>query len=326
MSLPALDVQAVSHSYGDRPALRGVSLQVQPGTLLGILGPNGGGKTTLFRVISTLLQPTSGQAHVFGFDTSREPSAVRRRIGMVFQTPALDEELTVRENAMTSAALYGLSGEGLKGRFASLAAAFDLSERTSDRVRTLSGGLKRRADLLRGLLHKPDLLLLDEPTTGLDPAARRTFWEILARLKRAEGTTMLAATHLMEEAEICDEVAIIDAGCIIARGTPSALRSQLGEEALWLESEQPSELEHRIRSHFGFETRIVGSYVQVTSDNVISLVAPLHESLGQLIDAATVRRPTLEDVFLHLTGHVIDGVHQQPEADRATPVLSESRR
>lgn len=307
MTSPALEIHSVSHSYGDRVALREVSLRLEPGKLLGLLGPNGSGKTTLFRVISTLLRPSSGNATVFGHDTSADPDSVRRLLGVVFQTPALDEELTIQENAFTSAALYGLSGTQLVRRFEFLSEEFGVADRLEQRVSTLSGGLKRRADLLRGLLHTPGLLLLDEPTTGLDPAARRAFWDILGRLRRTEGTTMVAATHLMEEAEQCHQIAIIHEGRILEVGEPAALRATLGGSSIWLETENAEVLRDQINLHFGVEGRIVGRSLLVSHSDVYELLPRLHESLGGLIDAATIRNPTLEDVFLSLTGRSISG-------------------
>ncbi len=312
MASTALDIQAVSHSYGSRVALRDVSLKVEPGVLVGLLGPNGGGKTTLFRIISTLLRPSSGRAEVFGHGTVDEADAVRRRIGMVFQTPALDEELTIRENAFTSAALYGLSGAPLVRRFEFLSDAFNIADRSEQRVKTLSGGLKRRADLLRGLLHSPSLLLLDEPTTGLDPGARRAFWETLTKLRRTDGTTMLAATHLMEEAEACDYIAIIDQGRIVDTGAPAALRAKLGGPSVWLETEDPVALYDLVQARFAVAGRIIGGTVQIEHDTPYELLPRLYESLGELIEAATIRSPTLEDVFLSLTGRPIDS---DPDAD-----------
>ncbi len=311
---PALKIRSVSHRYGDRPALRDVSLEVPPGILLGVLGPNGGGKTTLFRIISTLLVPTEGHVSVFGSDPVADPNAVRRRIGMVFQNPALDAELTIRENAATNAALYGIAGRKMRDRVEALAADFKLTERLDDRVSTLSGGLQRRADLLRGLLHQPDLLLLDEPTTGLDPAARRNFWDLLSDLKAEHGTTMITATHLMEEAERCDRVAVIDEGRIIAEGRPAELRARLGDESLWLDTSDAPALADAVADRFGFETRIVGHAVQVVHDTPYGVVASLHDSFGGLIESATIRRPTLEDVFLHLTGKRIHDVGEHDAA------------
>ena len=318
---PALEIRSVSHRYGDRPALRDVHLDVPPGILLGVLGPNGGGKTTLFRIVSTLLKPTAGSVSVFGSDPAIDPNAVRRRISMVFQNPALDPELTIRENAATSAALYGITGREMRRRVEQLAADFDIADRIDDRVSTLSGGLQRRADLLRGLLHQPELLLLDEPTTGLDPAARHTFWETLSGLKAEHGTTMIAATHLMEEAERCDRVAIINEGRIIAEGRPAELRARLGDESLWLEASEAQVLADAVSDRFGFETRIVGRTVQVVHERPYSVLASLHESFGGAIESATIRRPTLEDVFLHLTGRRIHDIAE----DADTAVTSHER-
>ncbi len=307
----ALETHAVSHAYGDRVALREVSLSIERGQLIGLLGPNGSGKTTLFRVISTLLRPTSGNAKVFGHDTVSDPDEARRRLGVVFQTPALDDELTIRENVYTSAALYGMSGAALVRRFESLAEVFDLTDRTEQRVNTLSGGLKRRADLLRGLLHSPGLLLLDEPTSGLDPIARRAFWDTLSRLRRSEGTTMLVATHLMEEAEQCDQIAIVDEGRILEMDEPAALRDRLGGDSIWLETDKAVILRDHILTRFGVEGRIVGNLLQVSDETVFELLPRLHEAFGDLIEAATIRKPTLEDVFISLTGRRIsDGLDE----------------
>lgn len=318
----AVDVRAVSHSYGRHVALRDVSLRVEPGILFGLLGPNGGGKTTLFRILSTLLRPSGGSAFVFGHNVATDPAEIRRRIGMVFQSPALDEELTIRENAATSAALYGLKGEALAKRVDRLARSFHIHDRAGHRVKTLSGGLKRRADLLRGLLHRPDLLLLDEPTNGLDPGARRAFWDTLAALRRTEGTTMIAATHLMEEAERCDQVAIINNGALIAFGTPAELHATLGSSSVWLEAADPVGLADVIQSRFGFNARIVGGSVQIEHEDPYAVLPRLHDAFGSAIDAATVRRPTLEDVFLHLTGRRID----DEEAPRRQMALSAEER
>ncbi|PSQ84334.1 MAG: ABC transporter ATP-binding protein [Bacteroidetes bacterium QH_2_63_10] len=250
MAVPAVDIQGVTHRYGTHRALRNVTLQVAPSTLYGLLGPNGSGKTTLFRVLSTLMPPSEGRARVFGLDTAREPGAVRRRIGTVFQDEALDE------------------------------------------------GLRRRVDLARGLLHQPDLLLLDEPTSGLDPAARRTFWTAMQRLRTAEGTTLLVATHLMDEAERCDRVGILSDGTLVADGAPDALKADLGDETLWLETDAPTLLRDRIEAQFGVPTRIVGATVQVAPSDPPTFLSALYEVLGDRIRSATLRTPTLEDVFM----------------------------
>ncbi len=294
----AVHVQGVTHRYGSHVALREVSVQVDPGALYGLLGPNGSGKTTLFRILSTLMPPSEGGASVFGLDTTQDAEAVRQRLGVVFQDPALDENLTVRENLRFQASLYGLHGADRRERIDHLLDRFDVADRADDAVSDLSGGLRRRADLARGLLHRPDLLLLDEPTTGLDPAARRSFWTAIRRLREEEGTTLLLATHLMDEAERCDRVGILSDGALVADGAPDALKAKLGDETLWLETDDPAGLCDRIDARFGVPTRIVGSMVQVAPPDPAAFFSRLYEALGARIRSATLRTPTLEDVFM----------------------------
>ena len=302
----AVDIADVTHRYGDHVALRGVTLGVAPGALFGLLGPNGGGKTTLFRILSTLLRPSEGAARVFGLDVTAQPADVRRRLGVVFQQPALDEGLTVAENLRFHGALYGLAGARLRDRIDELLRAFGIGDRAGDRVKTLSGGLQRRADLARGLLHAPDLLLLDEPTTGLDPVARSAFWQALARLRQREGTTMLVATHLLEEAEPCDAVGILDRGRLVASGTPGALKDALGGETLWLDADDAETLADRIQAQFGLDAQAVGAKVQISHPEAHTLLASLYEAFERQIQSATVRRPTLEDVFMVHAGYRLD--------------------
>lgn len=314
MAHPAVDIRNLTHRYGDHEALRDVTLEVPQGRLFGLLGPNGGGKTTLFRILSTLIHPTEGEARVFGHHTVDEPGAVRKSLGVVFQQPALDDELTLTESLRYHAALYGLRGAEARSRIATLLDTFGLAARTGDRIRTLSGGLQRRADLARGLLHRPPLILLDEPTTGLDPAARHAFWEALDLLRRDEGTTLFVATHLMEEAERCDEVAIIDHGRLVVHGPPEQLRGELGDETLWLQTPSPRPLADRIHAQFGVACTVVGSRVQVAHPEAHTLLSSLYEAFGDQVTSATVRRPTLEDVFLIHTGNPLD---------EQTPALAE---
>lgn len=300
---PAVTVESVTHRYGKHTALRDFSLKVKRGELLALLGPNGSGKTTLFRILSTLMPPSEGAARVFGAHTTEQPGAVRQLLGVVFQAPALDEALTVAENLRLHGALFGLSGEDLHERIDDLLGRFEVAERRSDRVETLSGGLRRRVDLARGLLHRPRLLLLDEPTAGLDPAARHAFWRHLNRLRRRDRTTFLVATHLMDEAERCDRVAILDRGRRVALGTPEALRTDLGERALWLTSPSPDALKQRIEAQFGLTARPVGEALQLVHEDAPALLTRLYDAFGDQIESATVRRPTLEDVFMARTGH-----------------------
>ncbi len=315
----AVDIQHVTHRYGEHVALQDVSLHVEAGALTGLLGPNGSGKTTLFRILSTLMPPSEGRAAVYGHDTAARPADVRRRLGVVFQEPALDEALSVEENLRLHAALYGLPRHVARARIAALLEQFDLSDRGADRVETLSGGLRRRADLARGLLHRPAVLLLDEPTSGLDPVARRTFWQHLGRLRRAEGTTLLVATHLMDEAERCDHVAILDRGRLVAAGAPADLKAALGDETLWLETPDPAALREHVRDQFGVEARLIGGAVQIAHPEAPALLAALYEALGERITSATVRRPTLDDVFMVHAGYRPDDPtagqpHVQPDA------------
>lgn len=302
----ALAVKNVSFAYGETLALRDVSFDVAPGTLFGVLGPNGSGKTTLFRIISTLLRPDRGTVVVGGRDVVADAASVRAAIGSVFQQPALDEELTVRENIRTAAALYGLRRADANRRIDLLSRNFDLTPRLDDRIGVLSGGLKRRADLIRGLVHSPDLLLLDEPTSALDPVARRSFWDYLSALRRTEGTTMIAATHLMDEAERCDMLAILDRGRLVGIGSPVELVERLGGEAIWIESERPEDAARAVEDRFGWSARVIGRTVQIRHRDPYAALAPLHDSLGSMIHSATIRRPSLEDVFVSLTGRRIE--------------------
>lgn len=302
----AVRIDEVTHDYGLQRALRAVSFEVPAGSLFGLLGPNGSGKTTLFRIITTLLRPTKGSVRVFGADTTQSAHRVRAQIGMIFQHTALDQDLTVRENVELHGALFGLDADEIDARLDALLDQLGLSDRRDDRVRTLSGGLRRRADLARGLIHEPRVLLLDEPTSGLDPIARRELWDHLKRLRANRSTTILLATHLMEEAERCDRVAIISEGRLATSGPPDRLKRELGRETLWLESDDPSDLHDRIEAQFGFDVRIIGDAVQVTHSEAHSVLSAIYEALEDDIRSATVREPTLEDVFMVSTGHPID--------------------
>ncbi len=306
MAEPAVSVQRVTHRYGDHVALCDVTFDVEAGSFFGLLGPNGGGKTTLFRILSTLLRPTEGTAAVFGADTARAPHAVRRKLGVIFQQPALDDELTVSENLRIHGALYGLGKRDLTRRIGTLLERFGLEKRARDRVKALSGGLQRRVDLARGLLHSPRLLLLDEPTTGLDPVARRSFWDALEPLRRDEGATIIVATHLLDEADACDRIGILDRGRLVALGSPEALKAELGDATLWLSADDPRALAESIRARLGFEARVIGAQVQVRHPDPPAILPALYETFGDALKSATVRTPTLEDVFMVHAGHALD--------------------
>ncbi|MBV8207837.1 MAG: ATP-binding cassette domain-containing protein, partial [Acidobacteria bacterium] len=218
-----IEVSDLVHRYGDRQALAGISFTVAPAEIFGLLGPNGSGKTTLFRILSTLMLPSAGRALVMGYDVAQEPRAVRMRIGVVFQAQSIDVKLTAEENLRHQGHLYSLSGRELTERIREMLQRVGLADRAGDRAETFSGGMQRRLELARGLLHRPSVLLLDEPTTGLDPGARRDLWQYLESLRDESGISVLVTTHLMEEAEHCNRLAIMNEGRIVALGTPAAL-------------------------------------------------------------------------------------------------------
>src|SRR5512146_2599369 len=239
-------VEDLSHRYNDRTALDGVSFDVRPAEIFGLLGPNGSGKTTLFRILSTLMLPSGGRAIIQGCDAATNPTGLRRHIGVVFQAQSIDIKLTAEENLRHVGHLYGLSGATLKARIAEMLGRVGLLDRAKDRAETFSGGMQRRLELAKGLLHRPSVLLLDEPTTGLDPGARRDLWQYLHILRDEEHVTVLVTTHLMEEAERCDRLAIMNEGNVVAWGTPTELKSEIGGDVLLLESGDPAALAQKI--------------------------------------------------------------------------------
>jgi ABC-2 type transport system ATP-binding protein len=282
-------------------ALDGLSLTVFPGEIFGVLGPNGGGKTTLFRILSTGLRPTAGTARVLGLDVMSQRARVREKIGVVFQHPSLDKELSLEENMIHQGRLYGLSGRFLHERVGELLGRLSLADRSRDRVKTLSGGLQRRGEVAKGLLQGPELLLLDEPSTGLDPGARRDLWAYLAELK-GEGVTVLVTTHLMEEAERCDRLLIVHRGRAVALGTPSALKEAIGGDVISAVTRDGEALARGIKNTFSLEASRVDGTVRVERARGHEFVPQLVEAFPGLIDAVSIGKPTLEDVFIHKTG------------------------
>src|SRR5215468_4437890 len=226
--MPIIRIEQLRHSYGQRAALKGISFDVLPGEIFGLLGPNGSGKTTLFRILSTLMLPTGGQALISGFDVARQADEVRPRIGVVFQEQSIDVKLTAAENLWHQGHLYGLRGSLLRDRIREMLGRVGLEDRAKEKVETFSGGMQRRVELAKGLIHRPSVLLLDEPTTGLDPGARRDLWLYLGSLRECEGVTVLVTTHLMEEAERCGRLAILSHGKLVGLGTPAELKSEIG--------------------------------------------------------------------------------------------------
>lgn len=296
-------VEGLSHRYGERVALDGVSFDVRPAEIFGLLGPNGSGKTTLFRILSTLMLSSGGRALVAGFDAAAQPAGVRRRIGVVFQAQSVDVKLSAAENLWHQGHLYGLSGAGLKQRVAEMLGHVGLADRAGDRLETFSGGMRRRVELAKGLLHRPSVLLLDEPTTGLDPGARRDVWLYLDHVRESEGVTVVVTTHLMEEAERCDRLAILNEGKLVALGTPAELKAQIGGDVIVLEARDAEALAARIRDRFGAAPAVIENKVRLERANGHRFAAELSEAFPGEFDAITVAKPTLEDVFIDRTGH-----------------------
>ena len=302
-NLNAVHVEGLAYSYNGTEALRGVGFAVGSGEIFGLLGPNGGGKTTVFRILSTLLLPAAGRASVFGVDVAGDPLAVRRRIGVVFQNQSLDRRLTAKENLVHQGHLYGLQGKPLEHRIDEVLTRLGLADRGNSVVEILSGGLRRRVELAKGLLHQPDLLLLDEPSTGIDPGARLDFWEYLQLLRRQEGVTVLLTTHLLDEADKCDRLAILDRGAIVADGTPAELKSRIGGDVVALTSGDAHALAAKLPGAIGVTPQVIDGTVRFEHGDGPRLVARLMEELPGQIDSVTVSKPSLEDVFIHLTGH-----------------------
>lgn len=298
----AILIDQVSHHYGRRQALAGVSLEIQRGEIFAFLGPNGGGKTTLFRLLSTLLPVQAGAITILGRPLASRTAEVRARIGVVFQAPALDRKLTVAENMRQQAALYGLYGAGARQRETEMMDQFALRDRANELVESLSGGLRRRLELAKGMLHRPQLLLLDEPSTGLDPGARGDLWEYLRRARAEQGVTVALTTHLLEEAEHADRLAILHEGRLVALDTPDALRRSVGGDSITIETKQPVEVAAEVRQRFSLSASVVDAAVRLESPDAHLLISRLVEALPGKIDAIRLGKPTLEDVFIARTG------------------------
>ncbi len=309
----AVQVRALTKRYGAREALRGLDLDVPRGVCFGLLGPNGAGKSTTVGVLTTLLAPSGGEARVLGHDVVRERAAVRRRLGVVFQEPALDPELTPREQLALHARLFHLDDPA--ARAADWIERLGLGEHADVAARKLSGGLKRRVEIARGLLNRPGVLFLDEPTSGLDVAARARIWDELRALRRSGDTTLFLTTHSMEEADaLCDAIAIVDAGRVVAAGTPDALKAALGGDVVTLALERPDAARERLAALEGVRRVVAEDAGPGRPARLRVAVADGTRRLPALLDAARdagvlevdLRRPTLEHVFLHHTGHAFE--------------------
>lgn len=299
----AIIIRDLVKNYNERRALDHLTLTIHRGELFCLLGPNGGGKSTLFRILSTLLQQDHGEARIAGHCVAREASAVRAKIGVVFQSPSLDGKLTVRENLLCGGAMYGLRGKELEQRLHDAVDTVQLKERLHDRVETLSGGLQRRTEIAKCLLIRPEVLLLDEPSTGLDPAARLDLWAALENLRRERGVTAFCTTHLMEEAARADRVGIMSSGQLVALGTPTELTSGLEGDVLSLSvRDGADQLAERINQHHDIVATVVEGEVRIEHPQAYELAARLAAQYPNEISGIRVARPTLEDVFVARTG------------------------
>jgi ABC-2 type transport system ATP-binding protein len=326
-SIKAVSVRMLGHAYpasrrrrrGEaaspaRTALDDVSFDVAEGELFAVLGPNGGGKTTLFRVLATLMSPSTGQVRVFDHDLKAGPDAVRRLIGVVFQHPGLDGKLTVRENLHHHGRMYGMAHTDLARAIPDWLTRFGMLDRIDESAEKLSGGQQRRVELAKAMLPGPRLLLMDEPSTGLDPGARRDLWRILADLREDQGVTIVLTTHLMDEAERCDRLAILASGRLVAAGAPDELKSRIGGHVIHVEPDPSHEsndalqLASLIAERFGpwdngGAPRVVDGRVRMEKRHGAAIVNSLVTALPGRVRSVSVGQPTLEDVFLHLTGH-----------------------
>ncbi len=302
----AVEIENVVHRYGTKVALDGVSFQVPRGEIFGLLGPNGSGKTTLFRLLSTLIPVQSGTVRVVDCDVASQQASVRRRIGVVFQSPSVDKKLTVDENLNQQAALYGLAGTALASRKADVVARLGLESHLGERVEKLSGGMRRRVDVAKGLLHAPQVLLLDEPSTGVDPAARLEFWRSLVDLRDTTGATIILTTHLLEEADKCDRLCVMDRGKVVAVDSPTALREQMRGETLTLQGNDPEQLVREVQQQLGLAGTLVDGAIRFAVDDGPQWVPKIASAFPGRLTSITVGKPTLEDFFVAKTGRRFD--------------------
>ena len=320
-----IEVSGLEKRFGDVEAVRGVDCQVRAGETFGFLGPNGAGKSTTINILCTLARPTAGTARVAGHDVVTERDAVRRTIGLVFQDPTLDVELTAEQNLRFHAELYGVPKAGLSERIDDMLRMVGLADRRGSQVQTFSGGMRRRLEIARGLLHSPRVLFLDEPTIGLDPQSRASVWDYIGALRRREDITVFLTTHYMDEAEHCDRIAIIDSGRIVALDTPEALKAGVGKDRVQITTSDDEAAIAALRGRFGIEAGMHSGEVTFAVPDGERFVPRLFAELGVPIHTVSVARPTLDDVFLAHTGTTIRDA-EASRVDRIPAMFRAGRR
>ena len=298
-----ITVENISHYYGSRCALDNVSFSVTCGEILCILGPNGSGKTTLFKILATLIPPISGSVNFLGNDLKSEVKAIRKLLGVVFQHPGLDGKLKVNENLKHQGHLYGIKGKYLNNRISELLAKFDIKDRANDLVEELSGGLQRRVEIAKALLHSPKVLLLDEPSSGLDIGIRRQLSDYLTLLAKSENILILMTTHLLDEAELSDRIGILDKGRLVTLGTTETLKSQIVGDVVRIETVDTQILSRAISDRFGVTPTIMNNSLHIESEQGHEFVRVVLTAFPDEIQNVRIGKPTLEDVFIKLTGN-----------------------
>lgn len=306
-----ISVNSLSRSFGDLEAVKTVSFDVMKGEIFGFLGPNGAGKSTTITMLCTMLAPSGGTATINGFDITHEQVRVRENIGIIFQENTLDEDLTAEENLNLHCAFYRIPKEERTTRVQEVLRMVELDDKASIIVGTFSGGMKRRLEIARGLLHYPRVLFLDEPTVGLDPQTRAHIWDYIMKLKEREGITIFLTTHYMDEAEFCDRVAIMDHGIIIALDTPDRLKRTVGGDVIELIAEDNARAQEEIRSAYGLEAVASGKMLSITVERGNEFLVSFVRELSTPIRSINMRRPTLNDVFLGMTGREIRDMEQK---------------
>jgi ABC-2 type transport system ATP-binding protein len=302
---PAISVAGLAKRYGELTAVDAISFEVEPGEIFGFLGPNGAGKTTTIKMLCTLAQPTAGSAVVAGFDVVRERADVRRNIGLVFQDPTLDAYLTAEQNLKFHADLYGMPRSWVPERMREVLEMVGLWERRSGRVQTFSGGMRRRLEIARGLLHSPRVLFLDEPTVGLDPQTRASIWTYIRELREREDITIFLTTHYMDEAEHCDRIAIMDAGKVVVLDTPDRLKASIGTDRVQITTDDDDEAIAALQDRLGIDAEVHDGMVTFGVADGQKFVPRLFAELGVPIRSVQVARPSLDDVFMSYTGRTI---------------------